>query len=81
MKIQKSLADSIKYMNEANPTEKVLSLKALEALEKVADGKATKIIIPSEIQNLASLTTSLGKYIIQLKNNRVYLISAYNFVG
>ncbi len=61
MKIQKSLADSIKYMNEANPTEKVLSLKALEALEKVADGKATKIIIPSEIQNLASLTTSLGE--------------------
>lgn len=61
LRIQKSLAESMKYMNEANPSDKVLSLKALETLEKVADGKATKIIIPSEIQNLASLTTSLAE--------------------
>ncbi|WP_044035620.1 SPFH domain-containing protein [Candidatus Arthromitus sp. SFB-rat-Yit] len=61
LRIQKSLAESIKYMNEANPSDKVLSLKALESLEKVADGKATKIIIPSEIQNIASLTTSLAE--------------------
>lgn len=59
MLVQQALADSIKLLNEAAPTDKVLSLKSLEALAKVADGKATKIIIPSEIQNLAGLVTSL----------------------
>ncbi|MEG1782379.1 MAG: SPFH domain-containing protein, partial [Oscillospiraceae bacterium] len=59
MAIQKALADSIKLLNEAAPSEKVLTLKSLEALVKVADGKATKIIIPSEIQNLAGLIASI----------------------
>ena len=53
--IQQALADSLKLLNEASPTEKVLALKSLEALQKVADGKATKLIIPSDIQNITSL--------------------------
>ena len=57
--VQQALADSLRLLSEANPTEKVLTLKSLEALQKVADGKATKIIIPSEIQNLAGLVTSV----------------------
>ena len=57
--VQQALADSLRLLSEANPTEKVLTLKRLEALHNVADGKATKIIIPSEIQNLAGLVTSV----------------------
>lgn len=57
--VQKANADALKLLNEANPSGKVLTLKSYEALTKVADGKATKIIIPSEIQNLAGLVTSL----------------------
>ena len=53
--VQKALADSLKLLNEAAPNDQVIKLKALEAMEKVADGKATKIIIPSEIQGLAGL--------------------------
>ncbi|MEG2393638.1 MAG: SPFH domain-containing protein, partial [Ruthenibacterium sp.] len=49
MEVQKALADSIKLLNESNPSQKVLTLKSLEALQKVADGKATKLIIPSEL--------------------------------
>ncbi|MEG2203533.1 MAG: SPFH domain-containing protein [Oscillospiraceae bacterium] len=59
MMVQKALADSIKLLNEAAPSDKVLTLKSLEAFAKAADGKATKIIIPSEIQSLAGLATSL----------------------
>ena len=59
LKVQQALADSLRLLNEADPNQKVLTLKSLEALEKVADGKATKIIIPSEIQNLAGLVTSV----------------------
>ena len=57
--VQKALADSITLLNEANPTPAVLTLKSYEAFEKAADGKATKIIVPSEIQSLASLVTSV----------------------
>ena len=59
MMVQKALADSLKLLNEANPSEKVLTLKSLEAFQKAADGQATKIIIPSEIQSLAGLATSV----------------------
>lgn len=59
MKVQKALADSIEYLNQAAPTSPVIQLKALEAFQKAADGKATKIIIPSEIQSLAGLATSV----------------------
>lgn len=59
MEVQKAVAESIRLLNEANPTQQVLALKSFETLAKVADGKATKIIIPSEIQSMAGLTTSL----------------------
>lgn len=57
--VQKALADSIAMLNEKAPNEAVLKLKALEAFAKAADGKATKIIIPSEIQGLAGLVGAL----------------------
>lgn len=57
--VQQALAESIIKLNNASPSEQVLRLKALEAFGKAADGKATKIIIPSEIQGLAGLATSL----------------------
>ncbi len=57
--VQRAEADAIQLLNEANPTQKVLTLRSLEALGKVADGKATKLIIPSEMQNLAGTVTSI----------------------
>ena len=59
MLVQKAIADSVALLNQANPTNQVIALRSLDALAKVADGKATKIIIPSEIQSLASLAASL----------------------
>ena len=58
LKVQQAMADPLKLLNEAAPNDQVIKLKALEALEKVADGKATKLIIPSEIQGLAGLAAS-----------------------
>ena len=58
LKVQQALADSMRMLNENAPNDQVIKLKALEALGKVADGKATKIIIPSEIQGLAGLAAS-----------------------
>ena len=55
VEVQKALAESLKLLNESCPNDQVIKLKALETMEKVADGKATKIIIPSEIQGLAGL--------------------------
>ena len=59
--MQEAQAAGIRMINEAAPTKEVLTLKSFEALEKVADGKATKIIIPSEIQSLAGLVTSAAE--------------------
>ena len=59
LEVQKATAEGIRMLNEANPNEKVVAIKSLEAFEKAADGKATKIIIPSEIQGLAGLVTSI----------------------
>ena len=59
LKIQEATAQGIKMINEAAPSQAVISLKGIEAFAKAADGKATKIIIPSEIQNLAGLATAL----------------------
>ena len=62
--VQKALADSLVKLNAANPSEAVLKLKSLEAFEKAADGKATKIIIPSEIQGLAGLAAGIKEAVI-----------------
>ena len=58
LKVQQAMADSLKMLNEAAPNDQVIKLKSLEAMQKIADGKATKIIIPSEIQGLAGLAAS-----------------------
>ena len=59
LKIQKATADGIRMINEAKPSEEMITIRKLEAFEKVADGQATKIIIPSEIQSMAGLVTSV----------------------
>ena len=58
LKVQQAMADSLRMLNENAPNDQVIKLKALEAMQKMADGKATKIIIPSEIQGLAGLAAS-----------------------
>lgn len=59
--VQKAEAEGIRMINEAAPGEGVITIKSLEAFQKVADGQATKIIIPSDIQGLAGLATSAGE--------------------
>ncbi len=61
--VQKALADSMRMLNEAAPNDQVIKLKALESMQKIADGKATKIIIPSEIQGLAGLASSAKEFL------------------
>ena len=63
MTVQKAYADSLKMLNEASPTDKVIALKSLEAFEKASDGRATKIIIPSEIQSMATLAATLKEMV------------------
>ncbi len=58
LEVTKARAESLKLLNESHPTKEVLSLKAMEAFVKVSDGKATKIIIPSELQNVANIATA-----------------------
>ena len=67
MTVQKALADSIKLLNESSPTEAIIRLKALEAFSHAADGKATKLIIPSDIQGLAGLAGSFKEIITEPK--------------
>ena len=61
LNIQKAKADGIRMLCEAGADEAVLKLKSLEAFEKVADGKATTILIPSELQGIASMGATLAK--------------------
>lgn len=65
LKVQRATADGLRAIREAGADEAVIKLKSLEAFEKAADGKATKIIIPSEIQNLAGLVTSIKEVAAQ----------------
>ena len=65
--VQKAIAESIVKLNAANPNEQVIQLKSLEAFAKAADGKATKIIIPSEIQGIAGLATGLKEVMTDVK--------------
>lgn len=69
--VQQALADSIVKLNNANPSQAVIAVKSLEAFAKAADGKATKIIIPSEIQGLAGLAASMKE--IVSKDTDAYL--------
>lgn len=57
--VQKAQADSIRMINEAAPTQNMLALRSMEAMEKVADGKATKIIVPSDMQNMAATVSAI----------------------
>ncbi len=68
LSVQRAYADSLKMLNEANPNNKVIALKSIEAFEKAADGKSTKIIIPSEIQSLAGLAATLKESITDLSS-------------
>ena len=65
--VQKANADALRMLSEANPSPKVIELKSLEALAKVADGKATKLIIPSDMSKVASLTTSAKEMVTDAK--------------
>ena len=67
IKVQTATAEGIRMIKEAGASEEVIKLKALEAFQKIADGKATKIIIPSEIQGLAGLATSFKEVITDPK--------------
>lgn len=64
LKIQTATAQGLKLLNDSEPTKPILTLKSFEALAKMADGQATKLIIPSEIQNLASMAASLKETVI-----------------
>ena len=66
--VQKANADAIRLLNEAMPTDKVLAIRSLEALAKVANGKATKIIIPSELQNLGGVVPSIKELLTDPKD-------------
>ena len=68
--VQKALADSIALLNDAAPSEQVIRLKSLEAFGKAADGKATKIIIQSEIQSLAGLASSFKEVMTEPKDSK-----------
>ena len=63
LKVQQAEAEAIKMLNAAGPDAAVIAIKSLESLQKIADGKSTKIIIPSEIQGLAGLATSFKELI------------------
>ena len=70
LSVQRALADAIKLMNEANPSERVIALKSLEAFQAAADGQATKIIIPSNIQGLAGLAASMKEMFTDLPQDQ-----------
>ena len=67
MAVQKAMADSLALLNEKAPNDQVLKLKALEAMQKVADGKATKIIIPSELQGFTGLASGIAETVKETK--------------
>ena len=67
IKVQTAIAEGIKLVNEANPSKGTLTLRSFEALEKVSEGKATKLIIPSEIQSLAGLAGALKETVTEDK--------------
>ena len=69
IKVNSAIAEGIRQINQANPGQQYLTMKALESFEKAADGKAKKIIIPSELQGIAGLVSSITE-IAEFKNNK-----------
>ena len=67
LSVQKAMADSLEMLNQKAPNDQVIKLKALEAMQKVADGQATKIIIPSELQGLAGLAAGVAETVKEVK--------------
>ena len=67
LKVQQAMADSMRMLNENAPNDQVIKLKALEAMQKIADGKATKIIIPSELQGFAGLASGIAESVKETK--------------
>ena len=70
LQIQKAVADGIRMINEASPSDKVIALKSLEALKELADGKANKLIIPSDIQGLATIASTLKTIVADNDENK-----------
>lgn len=70
-KIQKATSEGLTYISEADVNDKTLKIKSLEALEKVADGKSTKLIVPSELQNLTSILSAAKESVTDVKNEKV----------
>ncbi len=70
LKVQEATAQALKLLNEAAPSDQVVKLKALEAFQAAADGKATKLIIPSEIQGLAGLAASAKEIFTEEKKDK-----------
>ncbi len=68
--VQQAYADALKMLNEAAPSDRVIAIKSLETFQKVSDGKATKIIIPSDIQNMAGLISSAKELWSDVPNNK-----------
>ena len=66
-KVQQALADSLEMLNKSAPSDQVIKLKSIEAMQKVADGKATKIIIPSELQGLAGMAIGIVESVKEAK--------------
>ena len=67
LKVQQAMADSMRLLNENAPNDQVIKLKALEAMQKIADGKATKFIIPSELQGFAGLASGIAETVKETK--------------
>ena len=67
--VQRATADGLRMLSESEPTQEVLTIQSLDAFRAAADGKATKIIIPSEIQGIAGLASSLTEIIKDTEGN------------
>ncbi|MCL1990293.1 MAG: SPFH/Band 7/PHB domain protein [Defluviitaleaceae bacterium] len=68
LKVQEATAEGLRLLNASNPTKEILTIKSLEALAQVADGQATKLIIPSELQKIASLTATFAETMNAIKD-------------
>ena len=67
LKVQTAIAEGLKLVTDADPSQKALTLKGYEALQKVADGKATKLIIPADLQNISSLAATVKEAVSEIK--------------